>query len=124
MQNANQSGRPKGGNSALGRLLSARREAAGLSLTKLAAELGITRQYLSRIERGDYEHPSFKLINQITKRLNISLEDVYITTGYTLPKELPSFGSYVRAKHVDWPEDVVRQLESYYEFLKYKHSLE
>lgn len=124
MQNANRLGRHKSGNSALGRLLKARREAAGLSLTKLAAELGVTRQYLSRIERGDYEHPSFKLINQVTKQLDISLEDVYIATGYTLPKELPSFGPYVRAKHTDWPEDVVQQLESFYEFLKYKYTLE
>ncbi len=124
MQSANRSDHRKVGNSALGHLLKAEREAAGLSLTQLSAELDVSRPYLSRLERGEYAHPSPKVLNQIVKRLGISIEDAYAVTGYTLPKELPSFGPYVRAKHMDWPEDVVQQLENFYDFLKYKYELE
>lgn len=124
MQNVNRSGRPSPGNSAFGTLLEARRKAEGLSLTQLAADVGVTRQYLARLERGEYEHPSSRVLNQLIRRLRISVDDAYAATGYTLPRDLPNFGPYVRAKHTDWPEHVVEELEVFYDYLKYKYSLE
>ncbi|HEV2403781.1 MAG TPA: helix-turn-helix transcriptional regulator [Candidatus Saccharimonadales bacterium] len=124
MEHNNRPGRPSIGNSTLGNLIRHKREAAGLSLTRFAAELGISRPYLSRLERGEYAHPSPIVLAQIIKQLGISAEDAYAVTGYLLPKDLPSFGPYLHAKHADWPENVLQQLESFYDFLKQKYSLE
>lgn len=124
MEHVNQSGRHSTGGSPLGDLIKSRREAAGLTLTQLAAELTISRPYLSKLERGKYTHPSSRILAQLVKRLDISVEDVYAITGYMLPKDLPSFGPYLRAKHADWPEAALQELESFYDFLKHKYSVE
>lgn len=123
MEHANRSGRREAGSSAFGNLLRTKREAAGLTLAQLSAELAVSRPYLSRLERGEYEHPSSRVLSQITKRLDISAEDVYAVAGYTVPTDLPSFGPYLRAKHADWPEEAFQELERFYDFLKYKYSL-
>ena len=124
MENVNPSGHHSSGNSALGRLLRDRREAEGLTRTELAAEVGISRQYLSKLESGEHERPSSRVLNLIAKRLNISVEDAYAITGYTLPRDLPDFGPYLRAKHVDWPDHALKELEVFYDYLKYKYSLD
>ena len=124
MEHVNRSGRHSTGGSPLGNLIRSKREAAGLTLTQLAAELAVSRPYLSRLERGEYTHPSSRILTQIVKRLDISVEDVYALTGYVLPKDLPSFGPYLRAKHADWPEAALQELETFYDFLKQKYSVE
>ena len=123
MESGKQSGLPNGVG-ALGSFLKGKREAAGLTLTQLSTELGVSRPYLSRLERGDYSHPSSLILNKIMKRFNVSAEDAFAMTGYTLPSDLPSFGPYVRAKHADWPDGVVQELESFYDYLKYKYALD
>lgn len=108
---------------ALGSLLRAKREVGGFSMTQLASRLGISRPYLSRLERGVYAHPSPRVLSQMTKCLDIRAEDLYALTGYTVPSDLPSFGAYLRAKHPDWPEVVVAELTEFYDFLRHKYSL-
>lgn len=109
---------------ALGSLLKSRREAAGLSLTQMAARLGVSRPYLSRLERGEYEHPSPRILHQMVKHLDIRPEDLYALTGCMLPTDLPSFGPYLRAKYPDWPDLVRIELTDFYGFLKHKYSLQ
>jgi transcriptional regulator with XRE-family HTH domain len=108
---------------ALGLLLKARREAADLSLHQLSVRTGVTSQYLSRLERGQYANPSLRVLTQLARNLDIRAEDLYAITGCILPVDLPSFSPYLRAKHPDWPELVVRELTDFYCFLKQKHSL-
>jgi len=107
----------------LGSLLQSKRQAAGLTLTQLALQLGVSRPYLSRLEHGEYRHPSPRVLTHLAKGLDISLEDLYALTGYLLPKDLPEFGPYLRAKHPDWPERVLQELDTFYGYLKHKHSL-
>ena len=109
--------------STLGDLLRSRREAAGLSLTRMAAKLGISRPYLSRLERGEYSNPSSKILIQLSKGLGIRTEDLYAMTGCLLPTDLPSFVPYLRAKHPDWPSLVIVELDDFRDFLKHKYSL-
>ena len=113
----------KVGVSTLGDLLRSRRESAGLSLTEMAAKLGISRPYLSRLERGEYTNPSPKILIQLGKSLDIRIEDLYAMTGCLLPTDLPSFVPYLRAKHPDWPDLVIAELDDFCDFLKHKHSL-
>lgn len=123
MGRGNRSDRHDGLGPALGLLLKARREAAELSLHQLSIRTGVSSQYLSRLERGQYANPSLRILTQLARNLDICAEDLYAVTGCILPVDLPSFAPYLRAKHPDWPEVVVRELMDFYSFLKQKHSL-
>lgn len=107
----------------LGSLVKAEREAFGLSLTELAAQVGISRPYLSRLERSEYAHPSVRVLTQLSKRLDIHREDLYALAGYTLPTDLPELGPYLEAKHPEWPDEARVQLEGFYEYLRQKYEL-
>lgn len=124
MEHVNRSGHHSTGSGPLGNLIRTKREAAGLTLTQLASELGMSRPYLSRLEQGKYAHPSARALTHIVNRLDISVEDVYALTGYMLPMDLPGFGPYLRAKYAEWPEAALHELETFYEFLKHKYSVE
>jgi transcriptional regulator with XRE-family HTH domain len=108
----------------LGNLLRAEREAAGLSQAMFAAQIGVSRPYLSRLERGKYAHPSPGILARMAKLLHISADDLYAVTGYVLPTDLPSFGAYLRARHPDWPEAVLAEIEDFYWFIRDKYSLQ
>lgn len=124
MEDLSQSDRPNTrACDSLASLLTIRRQAVGLTQAQLAAQLGVTRPYLSRLERGEYAHPSGRVLAQLAKLLAIPIEDLYAITGYALPRDLPSFGPYLRAKYVDWPEHVLEELEAFHGFLKQKYSL-
>lgn len=60
--------------------LAAAREQRGISLTKLAELTGMTRQALSRIERGENKNPTFSTLQRIAtalgKQVIIKLQDV------------------------------------------------
>jgi transcriptional regulator with XRE-family HTH domain len=103
-------------------MLRAKREAEGLTITQLASELGISRTYLSRLERGEYAHPSVKILSHMADRFDVRHEDLYALADYMRPTELPGFGPYLRAKHPDWPEVVRIELTDFYDFLKHKYS--
>jgi transcriptional regulator with XRE-family HTH domain len=107
---------------ALGSMLRARREAEGLTITQLAADLDISRSYLSRLERGEYAHPSVSIIGHIAERFDMCLEDLYALAGYMRPRELPALGPYLLAKHPEWPEVARIALVEFYESLKHKYS--
>jgi transcriptional regulator with XRE-family HTH domain len=110
--------------SLLGSLLKKEREASGLSQTRLAVEIGVSRPYLSRLEQGSYANPSPVLLMRIAKRLNIPLADLYALTGCLLPDELPDYEAYLRAKHPSWPDAVIQELVDFQEFVRQQHSLE
>lgn len=100
----------------LGRLIYDRRVAAGLSQRQLAEDTGVSRVYISKIERGAYRQPRPQVLMKFAKRLNINLADLYAVTGYWLPEDLPEFPAYLRAKHPDWPEPLIRRLADFYDF--------
>lgn len=117
------SDRREPGVAALGDFLRARREAARLSQTQMAAQIGVSRPYLGRLENGEYEHPAPEILSRMAKLLNVHLEDLYALAGVILPTDLPDFGPYLRAKHPDWPNLVITELDDFCGFLKHKYSL-
>lgn len=123
MEKVNRLGRRSAGNTPLGKLIRSRRQDAGLSLTQLASELGVSRPYLSRLERGEYTNPSSKVLTQLIRRFDLNVDDVYALSGNMFPEDLPNYGPYLRAKHVGWPETAYRELEDFYSFVKDKYSL-
>ena len=56
------------------------REAAALSVRRLAADSGVSNPYLSQIERG-LRKPSAEVLQQIAKALRISAEQLYVRAG-------------------------------------------
>jgi transcriptional regulator with XRE-family HTH domain len=111
------------GVAALGDFLRARREKAGLSMTQMAERLGISRPQLGRLERGESEHPTPTTLSKIARCLDVPLEDLYALAGVMLPTDLPDLCPYLHAKHPDWPNLVITELDDYCDFLKRKYSL-
>lgn len=104
-------------------LLKSRRKSAGLTLTAMASELGISRSQLTRLESGENKRPQPPLLSRISQHLNVRPEDLYALTGYMPPTDLPGFVPYLRAMHPDWPDYAIVMLDEIHDFLRYKHSL-
>lgn len=123
MREGNRSGRHNKAALRLGDILKSWRKAAGLTLTEAAVKIGVSRPYLSRLERGIYAHPSMMVLARMAHELDIRIEDLYAITGQIPPTELPSLGPYLRAKHPDWPHEAIADLTNYCDFVKHKYSL-
>jgi transcriptional regulator with XRE-family HTH domain len=52
------------------------RENQGISQRKLAIAIGITPTYLSKIERGEFQLPSEKVIEKIADELNVDFDEL------------------------------------------------
>ena len=104
-------------------LLKSRREHAGLTMTAMARELGISRSQLIRLESGENKRPLPALLGRISKYLQVKPEDLYALTGCMPPTDLPSFVAYLRAIHPEWPDDAITMLDDFHDFLRYKYSL-
>lgn len=59
----------------LGAQIKKLRKAKGLSQLNLSVKLGVTREHLSKIERG-VTYPSVKILFDITELLNIEFKDL------------------------------------------------
>ncbi|WP_174732842.1 helix-turn-helix domain-containing protein [Mesobacillus harenae] len=51
------------------------------SINELADKAGISKSYLSYIERGIQENPSLQVLSRLARSLNTSVEDLMGTTG-------------------------------------------
>ena len=60
----------------LGKQIYELRKKANLSQEQLAEKVGVSRQTISQIERGDYS-PSVTLALKIAKVLNVSVEEIF-----------------------------------------------
>jgi transcriptional regulator with XRE-family HTH domain len=73
----------------LGEFIAAQRRSAQLSLRQLAEQAGVSNPYLSQIERG-LRKPSAEVLQQLSKALRISSEQLYIRAGILDPEDHPS----------------------------------
>lgn len=71
----------------LGGYIRHQREAAALSLRKLAKIAGVSNPYLSQIERG-LRKPSAEILQAIAKALEISSETLYVKAGILEEREV------------------------------------
>ena len=60
--------------SALGARISAACGMRGVSMSELAREVGITRNSMSRIVRGDIESPRAEIVTRIARHLEVSTD--------------------------------------------------
>ena len=64
----------------LGQFIRAQRDAAQMSVRRLADLAGVSNPYLSQIERG-LRKPSAEILQQIARALRISVETLYVHAG-------------------------------------------
>ncbi len=72
----------------LGQFIRAQRDAAQMSVRRLAEIAGVSNPYLSQIERG-LRKPSAEILQQIAKALRISVETLYVRAGILDGSEEP-----------------------------------
>jgi transcriptional regulator with XRE-family HTH domain len=70
----------------LGDYLREQRTASRLSLRQLAEQVGVSNPYLSQIERG-LRRPSAEVLQQLSKALRISADQLYIRAGIVSPDD-------------------------------------
>lgn len=105
----------------LGTFIRAQREAKGISTRQLAAEVGVDKSQIIRLEQGGVASPRAELLARMAAVFKIDLADLYGLAGYTQPTTLPSFTPYLRAKYRDLPSDAVAEMEQFFAKLARKH---
>jgi transcriptional regulator with XRE-family HTH domain len=105
----------------VGNLIHEDREKADLSLSQYAAIVGVSRTYLSRLEREIYTHPSPDILVEISKARGISLADLFLAAGYQVPSELPSLVPYLRAIHPTWPDDAIADCTRFCGYVEHEY---
>ena len=106
----------------LGEYIGAQRESLGISLRRLAERIGVTHSYLSRLEAGDYAQPAPAVLYRIAEALDLDPEDLFALAGHTIPRELPSFTPYLRAKY-DIPDQAAQELADYFRFMTERYNI-
>jgi transcriptional regulator with XRE-family HTH domain len=107
----------------LGKLIRARRLAAGLSTHQLGERIGARNSTIIRLEQGAFAAPSPDKLARIAEALGISLADIYSHAGYEVPDELPGFHAYLPARYRDLPDSAVRELVDLFDTLLERHGL-
>jgi transcriptional regulator with XRE-family HTH domain len=105
------------GNLTLGEFVRTRRQSMKLSLADAADASDLHISYWNRLENGHYQTPAPQHLQTIAGVLDVPTEDLYGLAGYDIPKRLPSFTPYLRAKY-DLPPEAVADLERYFELLR------
>lgn len=75
----------------VGHFIRLQREAASLSVRRLAEAAKVSNPYLSQIERG-LRRPSADVLQQIAKALKISVETLYVRAGMLADDETEAIG--------------------------------
>ncbi len=104
-------------NQSLGDYIRTRRTAMGLSLANAAEASDLDDSYWSRLENDLYKTPSPRHLQTIAVVLEVPVEDLYGLAGYEIPKRLPSFQPYLRAKY-DLPPEAIAEIERYFDMLR------
>jgi transcriptional regulator with XRE-family HTH domain len=87
-----------------------RREQEGLSQAELAEKVGISRTYLSEIERGHATNLSWKVVESLTTELGLSIEPE--VTGEQHLENLPPGLAELKASREDIPDQDIIMLAS------------
>ncbi len=81
---------------ALGDYVKARRLSRKLDIKTVAEHSGFHESYWRKLEAGHYAAPDPKHLRVIAETISCPLADLYSLCDYTVPKELPSLGPYLR----------------------------
>jgi transcriptional regulator with XRE-family HTH domain len=105
----------------LGRDIAKARKAKGLSMHALANAVGMNVAAIHNLENGKVKEPRPAKLAKIAEMLDIRVEDLYSTIGYTVASELPELAPYLRAKY-QLSNAEVKQLNGVFSALAEKKS--
>lgn len=108
---------------ALGKLLRDKRQELGYSTYEVAAAAGVTESTVVRLEQGRFMAPRPNKLVSFAQALGINLADLYAKAGYLLPKDLPSFATYLQIKYPRLPKRAVTELTRHFKQLMAAHKL-
>ena len=83
----------------LGAYIRHTRKAHGTTMRALATQAGVDSGGLARIEHGNAGMPRPDTLHSIAQALGVPLADLFTLAGYTMPEDLPTVESYLRAKY-------------------------
>jgi transcriptional regulator with XRE-family HTH domain len=101
----------------LGRFVQHHRKAAELTVPEAAEAAGVNASFWRKLEHGQYESPSPKMLAPIARVIDAPLADIYGLAGYETTTDLPSFTPYLRSKYNLTPK-ALAELERYFEHLR------
>lgn len=107
----------------LATLLTAKREAFGLTIPEVSRLAGVNRGTLWRLELGMIASPKGENLQAIGEVLGISAGDLFATIGWMPPNDLPSIRPYLRSKYHDLPPEAVAEIEAEFDAVARKHGL-
>jgi transcriptional regulator with XRE-family HTH domain len=101
----------------IGKRIEEIREQAGMSQSALARSIGTSQSAISQIEAGE-RNPSFDMLRQIAKALNVSVPHLVGAEVEGLaPNELAHFRNYRSLS-----DDARKELEDFAAYLRHKKS--
>jgi transcriptional regulator with XRE-family HTH domain len=98
---------------AFGAYIRSRRESFGLSQTQLARLIETRDSTINRLEAGSISAPRPDKLTRIADCLQLNLADVFAMVGYAVPRQLPSWLPYLRAKYPKLPQEAIEEIESH-----------
>ncbi len=94
----------------VGEMLEIARKALGISAAELGRRSGINVSNVSRIENGLTTQPSPDTLQRLGETLGLDVADLFVATGYELPKTLPTIKPYLRSKYPDLPASALAEI--------------
>lgn len=105
----------------LGAFLQSARKRAGLSLREVAAETGISKSMINKLELDEVGESRPSTLEALAASLSVSLVDIYAAAGYKPAKGLPSFAPYLRSKYRKLPPDARAELQQSFDRIANKY---
>jgi transcriptional regulator with XRE-family HTH domain len=107
----------------LARVISKTREEKGMSMRKLAEAAGLTHSFIAKLEGGQFQSVSLRSLDSLAGALELPREDLFSLAGYNVPKELPTFAPYLRARYgTELPDHAMTALNELFEALREKYT--
>ncbi len=102
---------------ALGALVRAAREKHGWTLRETAPKIGVTWQWLQRMERGAFHQPDASRMARLVGLLDIDPAALSAVSGDYIPDALPDPVGYLRAKYGATDEQIA-------DFERWRHEVQ
>lgn len=99
----------------LATFIAAARKRRGLSASEVARRAGIASGTITRLERGEIEHPHLDNLQSIAEVLDVPVTDMFTAANWIPKGELPSFTPYLKAKYRSLPPEAYKQIADHFD---------
>jgi hypothetical protein len=78
---------------------------------------------INRLEAGTISASRPDKLTRIAENLNLNLADVFAMVGYAVPRQLPTYLPYMRAKYPDLPQEAIDEMATHLRILAERHAV-